>query len=285
MKRVVFIKIRAIFKKFRLILKSLLTYTAEVLYIEVYYNKYGGDVLKIKGILFDKDGTLLQFGTIWINVMGELIDDLLEVLGETGNRDLKKQLCLSIGLKNGEVDEKGHLASGTTIDMANAFQAVLPKPIPFLQQWMSEKILTKTKQSIECVVPVCDLSSLFSAIKEKGVIMGIATADDLETTVLCLEHLGIKNEIQFLGTADLYEKKPGTQVVEKFCEKFGLKKSEVCIIGDTIVDLITAKNGGVRYGIGVLSGVGSKQELQRLADFVIPNVEHLVNSNNEFIWE
>jgi phosphoglycolate phosphatase len=248
-------------------------------------NVNGGEVLKIKGILFDKDGTLLQFGTIWIKVVEEIIDDLLKMIGKTGNRDLQKQLCLSIGLRNGEVDEKGHLASGTTLDIANAFQAVLPKQIPLLHQWVSENILKKMKQLIEYVKPVCNLTSLFSAIKQKGVIIGIATADDYETTVFCLHHLGIKNEIQFLGTADLYEKKPGAQVVEKFCEQFGLEKEEVAVVGDTVVDLKTAQNSKVRYGIGVLSGVGSKQELQSLADFVIPNVEHLINSNNEFIWE
>lgn len=241
--------------------------------------------MKIKGILFDKDGTLLQFGSIWIKVVEEVIDELLKMIGETGNRILKKKLCLSIGLKDEEVDEKGFLASGTTLDIANAFQEVLPKHIPYLPQWMSENIYKKTKESIDYVKPVCNLSALLSAIQQKGIIIGIATADDFETTVLCLQHLGIENEIQFLGTGDVYEKKPCSQVVEKFCEQFGLEKEEVAFVGDTVVDLKTAKNGKVRYGIGVLSGVGSKQELQNLADFIIPNVEHLLNSSNKFIWE
>ncbi|USK33446.1 HAD family hydrolase [Bacillus sp. F19] len=241
--------------------------------------------MKIKGILFDKDGTLLQFGSIWIKVVEGVIDELLKMIGETGNCNLKKQLCLSIGLRDGEVDEKGHLASGTTLDLANAFQEVLPKHIPSLQQWISENIFKKTKQSIEYVKPVCNLSSLFTAIKQKGVIIGIATADDYETTVLCLQHLGILDQIQFMGTSDLYEKKPSSQVVEKFCEQFGLEKEEVAFVGDTVVDLKTAKNGKVRYGIGVLSGVGSERELQNLADFVIPNIEYLINSKSEFIWD
>ncbi|KON89970.1 hypothetical protein AF332_26205 [Sporosarcina globispora] len=241
--------------------------------------------MKIKGILFDKDGTILQFKSIWIKVMEGVIDDLLKMISETGNSKLKKQLCLSIGLRNGEVDEKGHLASGTTRDIANAFQEVLPQQIPFFHRWMSESILRRTEQSIEYVKPVCNLSSLFKAIKQKGIIIGIATADDYETTVLCLKHLGIENDIKFLGTSDLYEKKPSPQIVERFCEQFGLEKEEIAFVGDTVVDLKTAKNSKVRYGIGVLSGVGSEQELQNLADFVIPTIEYIINGNKEFIWD
>ncbi|MBD1382224.1 hypothetical protein [Metabacillus arenae] len=47
----------------------------------------------------------------------------------------------------------------------------------------------------------------------------------------------------------------------------------------------TAKNNEAGYAIGVLSGVGSEEELQKLADFVIPNVEYLINKNHQFIWE
>ncbi|TYR78188.1 HAD family hydrolase [Priestia megaterium] len=241
--------------------------------------------MKIKGILFDKDGTLLKFGSIWIKVIGEVIDELLEIIGETDNANLKKQLGFSIGLRDGKVDEKGHLASGTSLDIANAFTGVLPKEIPSLHEWLSEQVLEKTKQSMEYVEPACHLSPLFSALKKKGVVIGIATADDYETTTLCLQHLGIRDEIQFVGTADLYEKKPSSQVVEKFCEKFGLALEEVAMIGDTVIDLQTAKNSQAGYGIGVLSGVGSEEELQKLADFVIPNVEHLINKNDQFIWD
>ncbi|NGP44529.1 HAD family hydrolase [Bacillaceae bacterium SIJ1] len=239
----------------------------------------------IKGILFDKDGTLLQFGTVWIKVMNEVIDDILDVIGETGNKALKNRLCLAIGLNDDKVDEKGLLASGTTVDMAQAFQAILPENIPFLEQWMADKIYVKTQESIDCVKPVCDLSALFSALKQKGMIIGIATADDFDTTVLCLKHLGVQNDIQFLGTSDLFEKKPSSQIVDKFCEQFGLENEEIAFVGDTLVDLQTAKNGEVGHGIGVLSGVGSERELQSLADFVIPNIEYLINGDDKFIWE
>ncbi|WP_027416371.1 HAD family hydrolase [Aneurinibacillus terranovensis] len=241
--------------------------------------------MKIKGILFDKDGTLLKFGSIWIKVIDDVINQLLQVIGETGNFELKQKLGISIGLMNGEVDEKGILASGTSLDISSAFKEVLPIEVPSLHQWMSEQIFIKSRQWIEYVEPVCDLSPLFSIIRNKGIVIGIATADDYETTTLCLEYLGIQDDIQFLGTADLYEKKPSPQMVEIFCEKFGLKAEEVVIVGDTVVDLQTAKNSKAGFGIGVLSGVGTEKELQKLANFVIPTVQHLIDENDNFIFD
>ncbi|WHZ57417.1 HAD family hydrolase [Metabacillus hrfriensis] len=241
--------------------------------------------MEIKGILFDKDGTLLQFREIWIQISYEIIDELLNRIEDKGNTTLKEKLCHAIGLRNGIVDEKGYLACGTSLDMADAFNKILPKDMPHLHQWLSERLLAKTKEHIDKIKPVCDLSLLFSSLTHKGIIAGIATADDYETTKLCLQQLGILNDVQFLGTADLYKKKPFPDVVEEFCKKFHLKKEEVVIVGDTIIDMQLAKNSSARFGVGVLSGVGSYQELYQLAHFVIPSVDYLIDGNDRFIWE
>lgn len=249
------------------------------------WRKQGELILEIKGILFDKDGTLLQFREIWIQITYEIIDELLDSMEDKGSTALKEQLCDSIGLRNGEVDEKGYLASGTSVDIAESFQQVLPHAKPHLHQWLSERLLIKTREHIDNVKPVCDLSLLFSSLKHKGIIVGIATADDYETTKLCLQQLGIEDAVQFLGTADLYKKKPYPEVVEEFCKKFLLKKEEVVIVGDTIIDMQLAKNSSVRFGVGVMSGVGSYRELNPLADFIISSVDDLIDENNRFIWE
>lgn len=241
--------------------------------------------MEIKGILFDKDGTLLRFKEIWIQIANEVIEELLTSIEEKENETLKEKLFDSIGLRNGEVDEKGILASGTSLDIATAFKRVLPKDIPHLHHWLSEGFLNKTRDNIDRVKPVGNLHLLFSTLKDKGVIVGIVTADDYETTKLCLQQLGIENTVQFIGTSDLYKKKPNPEMVEEFCKKFRLKREEVAIVGDTVVDMQFAKNSNVRYGIGVMSGVGSYEELSQLAHYVLPSVEYLIDPNDNFIWD
>jgi phosphoglycolate phosphatase len=71
--------------------------------------------------------------------------------------------------------------------------------MPHLHQWLSENLFEKTREHIDNVKPVCDLSLLFSSLNHKGIIVGIAIGDDYETTKLCLQLLGIEDAVQFLG--------------------------------------------------------------------------------------
>lgn len=238
----------------------------------------------MKGILFDKDGTLLNFGMLWVAIEYEVIDALLERVGEAGNDKLREALCTSIGLHNGQVDEKGYFASGTSLDISHAFQAVLPYHIPDLHEWLVEQATLKTKEHIQNVQPTCDLQTLFAQLKEKGMIIGVATSDDDEITELCLEALRITKYISFVGTAELYPKKPDPAVVHAFCKEFGLQPHEVAIVGDTEKDLQLAKNSGAGCGVGVLCGVGSKEELSAFADFVVPSPAQLMQDDT-LIWD
>ncbi|WP_129730007.1 HAD family hydrolase [Ectobacillus funiculus] len=238
----------------------------------------------IKGVLFDKDGTLLNFGMLWVAIEYEVIDALLEKVGEARNSGLKEALCTSIGLHNGQVDEKGYFASGTSLDISRAFQAVLPYDIPDLHGWLMEQATLKTKEHIQNVQPTCDLQTLFSQMKEKGLTIGIATSDDDEITRLCVEALHIEEYISFVGTAELYPKKPDPAVVYAFCRQFGLQPHEVAIVGDTEKDLQLAKNSGAGCGISVLCGVGSEEELSALADFVVLSPAHLIQ-DGVLIWD
>ncbi len=238
----------------------------------------------IKGVLFDKDGTLLNFGMLWVAIEYEVIDALLERVGEARNSGLKEALCTSIGLHNGQVDEKGYFASGTSLDISRAFQAVLPYDIPDLHEWLVEQATLKTKEHIRNVQPTCDLQTLFSQLKEKGITIGIATSDDNEITRLCIEALRIEEYISFVGTAELYPKKPNPTVVHEFCRRFGLQPHEVAIVGDTEKDLQLAKNSGAGCGISVLCGVGSEGELSVFADFIVPSPAHLIQ-DGVLIWD
>lgn len=240
--------------------------------------------MDIKGILFDKDGTLLQFGTLWIDVEYEVIDALLEKIGEAGNDELKRALCTSIGLHDGEVDEKGYFASGTSQDIAHAFQGVLPHDVPGLHDWLVEQATMKTKEHIRKVQPTCDLHLLFSDLRSRGITIGMATSDDNEITRLCIEALGIEQDLLFVGTAELYPKKPNPDVVYAFCRQFGLQPHEVAIVGDTVKDLQLAKNSGAGCGIGVLCGVGSREELSAYTEYVAKSPAQLIKGD-ALLWE
>lgn len=238
----------------------------------------------IKGILFDKDGTLIEFTGLWKAIAKGLVEELVG----PDNLLLKEKLLGSIGLKNDEVNPTSILASGTTKDIAGAFrQVLLDEHFPFresLYHWIEIKILELTKQNIHAVKPTADLKTLFESLKEQELRIGIATADDQDTTLLTLDMLGITHYFDFIGTSDRYEKKPHPQMMEAFCEVVGLSAKEVVMVGDTYVDIEFARKARCQYVIAVHSGAGQDKDLQG-ADFLISSVGDIVDSKSKLIWE
>lgn len=241
--------------------------------------------MMIKGVLFDKDGTLINFNKLWIKMVGEMVDELLVEVGEVGNQTLKCNMLESVGVANQSVDGKGYLASGTSLDVAEAFQKLLPEEIPGLHEWIKSKQSSFTANNLNLIEPTGDIAKLVSLFRNKNIVVGVVTADDLEATHHCLKKLDITGDIQFIATADLFEAKPSPESFQVFCEKFNLKPDEVVMVGDTVVDMQYAKNGHACYGIGVLSGTGSEEELAPLADFMISTIDDLIEQDDMFVWE
>ena len=50
--------------------------------------------MEIKGILFDKDGTLIEFGSMWISISKNVIGDVLEKYNIDGGESLMEELLL-----------------------------------------------------------------------------------------------------------------------------------------------------------------------------------------------
>lgn len=245
----------------------------------------GGSKMTIKGVLFDKDGTLIKFKEIWVPMAYELIDDLLEIRNEHGNETLRNELAQSIGLQHQEINEFGALASGTTMDIATQFSGVLSVKVDEIYGWLAEGLQKKTAEKRNCILPTCDLDNSLSILKEKGIVMGVATSDDYESTKICLKQIGVDLYFDFIGTGDRFRKKPDSHVVEAFCEKYGLAPEEVAIVGDTICDMKLSKNSKSGCSVGVLSGVGSAETLGELAGFIVPSIDGIILDDGKLIWE
>lgn len=246
---------------------------------------------QIKGILFDKDGTLIDFYTVYVQAVKQLVDQLLADYGLSENSLLKEELLRGIGLQGDQVDPKGIMASGTSEDFAEAFSELLgnnhvdSRKLENLHSWISRELFLLTRSNIDQMKQTADLPELLSQLQRYGIKVGIATADDWEATNLSLEKLGIAKYFGFIGTSDYYDKKPDPCMFHAFCQKYDLKPAEVAVVGDTIVDLHFARNASAGLVIGVLSGVSGPKELEVLADIILPTVGEIVQEDGRLVWE
>lgn len=245
---------------------------------------------QIKGILFDKDGTLVDFHSGWVPVATQIADLLLEDVGLKDDTSAKERLLGAIGMHGNQIDPKGILAGGTTQDMSEAFVRVLrekqanPDKLEHMENWLTKELYRLTMSNRHNLRPTADLHRLLGELRRHGLRIGIATADDLESTNFFLEHSGVASYFDFIGTSDCYEKKPSPSMLRAFCEACKLVAEEVAVAGDTVTDIRFARNGSAGIAIGVLSGVSGTSELQDIADLVIPSVADIVQADGRLIW-
>ncbi|MCM2676335.1 HAD family hydrolase [Alkalicoccobacillus plakortidis] len=239
--------------------------------------------MTVKGIIFDKDGTLIRFESVWIDATYQVIDSLADTFGHADDDHLKEKLAKSIGLNGNDVSEHGFLASGTTKDFAAAFADILHVPESSVLKEVNQAYDEEIEHKLERIEAIGDLPKLFESLKQAGYRLGVITADNYYSTNATLKKLGIYEYIDFIGTADLYNKKPERQAMDAFCQKMNLSPNEVIHVGDTDVDLAFSKH--CLHGIGVLSGVGTFPTLSTYTDYIIKDVHELWTETNTLICE
>lgn len=217
----------------------------------------------IKTILFDKDGTLLKFTRAWV-------DSIIKYL-ENKNLDKNKlkMIFKRIGVKeNKEVEENSILSSETAMDLAIIFSEFLEEDVLDIYSELDDHLLNYLKENPNFIVETCDLDFLFENLKKRGIIIGIFTSDNYRQAKFSMEHLKLDSYIDFYAAADIYKKKPDTESLEIFKNKYSLDDGEIIVVGDSKVDMIFGKD---TLKVGVLCGTGSREMLEVYTDKIIEN--------------
>lgn len=115
------------------------------------------------------------------------------------------------------------------------------------------------------------------AIKEKGYKTGICTTKHRYRIDAILEKYDAGDLVdQIVGADDVSEEKPSPEGLLWLIDCFGVDKSDVLYIGDSLVDAETAENAGVDFG-AVLTGTTSLADFSDFpCEFVCENVSDIV---------
>jgi HAD superfamily hydrolase (TIGR01549 family) len=240
--------------------------------------------MEIKGILFDKDGTLLEFDSTWRPIANQVVEEV----AKNYNFNDKVALAESIGLYEKSIDPNGSLSSGTNKDVALDMLSVLQsnnvdcKDAEHIK-W-STQIFNKVAASLP-FYPVDGVIETIKTLKEKGYYIGLSTADSVENAKLFLEKTGLNLYFDYIGADDgIINPKPAPDYMDNFCKQYNLKPSEVVVVGDTMADMNFGINSGAGLIVGVLSGTGTISLLGDSANIIIKSVKDLI-IGNKTIWE
>lgn len=208
-------------------------------------------------VIFDLDGTLL-------NTIGDLAEAANEMLRR---RDLPQHdyatYCTFVG--NGIM----RLVERALPEELRTPEVVASARADFLAYYI-EHIDCKTR-------PYTGIPELLAALQAEGIRLAVASNKFQAGTEKLIRSYfpEIRFEVVF-GQRPEVPLKPDPAVVEEILTLTGVKREEVLYVGDSGVDMLTARAAGVR-SVGVSWGFRARQELlDSQADHIIDRAEELM---------
>ena len=225
---------------------------------------------EIKAILFDKDGTLVDFDKTWAATNRKAA-----MIAADGDARLADFLLNECGMDpvTGTTRADSMFAAANAREIAR-HMALHGSPI------MPETLVRLLDQAFiegaESPWPICDLDALMQALTGAGLPIGIASSDGEASIRRTVEVLGVSRHVSFIAGYDSgHGPKPEPGMIHAFAAHLGLHASQIAMVGDNRHDMEMARAAGAGAAIGVLSGTGSHQTLAEFADVLIASVAEL----------
>ena len=228
----------------------------------------------IKGILFDKDGTLLDFEQTWRPVWNKTEEQLGIILqiSEREMREIRERLGI---LEDGFTSDSIYVA-GTLLDYAQIISKVSQKELSTVLEVLNAIYKDFVESKKLHIVPIGNPKEIMTYLKQKGYKLGIVTADNLLNTEYFVKETGLEALIDFIASDDgYYQMKPHPHMLEAFCMKMGLERQEVAVVGDTLKDMKFGKHNQMGQSIYVTSSYPNAEAME-LADHVIKHIGDLI---------
>lgn len=224
----------------------------------------------VRGILFDKDGTLLDFHATWQPINARVIR-----MAARDDPELERRLADAGGVDpaTGRVMPDTLLAAAGTREVAAGFIAA---GAPFELEPLVAAMDAVFQAGAQTAVPVMPLRPFVERLKRRSMAIGIASSDSEAAVRLTARRFEIEDHIDFVAGYDSgHGTKPGPGMLHAFARSVGLATRDIAVVGDNLHDMHMAERGGAGLRIAVLTGTGRREELSEAAHHCLDSIADL----------
>jgi phosphoglycolate phosphatase len=224
----------------------------------------------LAGILFDKDGTFVDFDVTW----GEGTYTVVEMLS-AGDPTVFGRLveALHYDPHRRRFHPTSPLIAGAPDSYVHLWAEVLGRHND--AGFMGEMNRHFADATLKTLAPIGEPSVVMDALHRRGLKLGLATNDSEASGRAQVAALGLDAHLDFLAGYDSgHGAKPGPGMVLAFADHLGVAPDCIAMVGDSLHDMTAARAAGA-LAIAVLTGPAPREALEGVADHVLAGIADL----------
>ena len=201
---------------------------------------------RVKAILFDLDGTLVETDNRWARTLAERLAPLRRAFPRLDTRASSRRIVMALETPtNYAMSLCEHLGLGS--DLLGL--ADLVRKSKGLATHERSEMIEGSRELLE---------TLNGRVK-----MAVVTTRARREATAFIEQLGFQRFFPVVVTReDVWWMKPHPTPVLKAASSLGVSPDHCLMVGDTTMDIRSARRAGA-FAVGVLSGYGEREELER----------------------
>lgn len=228
-------------------------------------------------LLYDKDGTLLDFHKLWTPYAQKSIDAFVEKFNA---HDRQAELAERLGYIDGEIKANSTIASGTGIDIHKVFESFREGG----GEWAKDFYESNLQMLTDDMELIDGVKTALQHGLDNGYKNVVVTSDSRGSTLKFIEKFDLEPYIFDIICGDDNDyHKPQFSYIKGFIDKHQYAVENLVMIGDNAADTMLGYDEGL-YTIGVLSGTGQHEDLTG-ADQIVDSIRDLYDADGKFILD
>lgn len=217
----------------------------------------------LEAVIFDKDGTLFDFRQSW----GAWTESLLAELADSPADARRLGAVLGYDAASRAFAPDSPVISQTTPEIADLLH---PHVKGLSLQGLNDRM--NALSAAAPMVPAVPLREVLAGLKERGLVLGLATNDTEAPARAHLAGAGVLDLFDFVAGCDSgWGGKPAPGQLLAFVTAHGLTPRRVAMVGDSLHDLDAGRAAGMK-AVAVLTGIATEADLAPHADVVLADI-------------